>query len=133
MKNIKAIVKMLRPVDGKEGIIQTVIDAAKNAGGSSCPPWIIGIGIGGSFDSVATLAKKALLRSLKMKNIKAEYVKLEQEILEKIEDLKIGTMGLGGEKTVLGIHIESAPTHIASLPVAINFQCHSVRNASKVL
>lgn len=129
----KSIVKMLRPADGKQGVINTIIEAAENAGGSSCPPWILGIGIGGSFDSVASLAKRALLRPIGKRNETKEYADLEQEITDKIESLKIGTMGLGGEKTVLGVHIQSAPAHIASLPVAINFQCHSARSAKKII
>jgi len=129
----KSTIKMLRPADGKEGVMRTVINAAKSAGGSSCPPWIIGIGIGGSFDSVAILAKKALLRPFPSSHSKKEYAELEQEITEKIEGLKIGAMGFGGEKTVLGVHIESAPTHIASLPIAINFQCHSARSATIII
>jgi fumarate hydratase subunit alpha len=129
----KSIVKMLRPAAGKSGVIETVLDAAEKAGGASCPPWILGIGIGGTFDSVAMLAKKALFRPLGSQNKNEHYSLLEQEITEKIEALGIGTMGFGGEKTILGVHIESAPTHIASLPVAVNFQCHSARSAKRVL
>ncbi len=129
----KSVLKMLRPSDGQEGVTQAVLDAAKKAGGTSCPPWILGIGIGGNFDSVAFLAKKAIIRPLDSVHSNPKYTKLEEEIAKKVEALKIGTMGLGGEKTILGVHICTAPTHIASLPVAVNFQCHSARSAEVTL
>lgn len=129
----KSVVKMLRPADGVDGVIETVVDAAKNAGGSSCPPWIVGIGVGSSFDSVGFLAKKAILRPLGEKNKNAEYAALEEDLIKKINKLKIGAMGFGGTETVLTVHIEHAPTHIASLPVAVNFQCHSARSATRIL
>ncbi len=129
----KSVVKMLRPVDGREGVIQTVLDAAQVAGGASCPPWLLGIGIGGSFDSVAEIAKEALLRPLGEPNMNPQYAELEQEIATQIEALDIGALGLGGTKTVLAVHVESRPTHIASLPVAVNFQCHSARVAEGCL
>lgn len=129
----KSVVKMLRPADGEKGIINAVTEAAQNAGGSSCPPWVLGIGIGGGFDTVATLAKKAILRPLGQKNVKSKYAELEEKLITEIESLHIGAMGFGGNKTILGLHIETAPTHIASLPVAINFQCHSARSAQVTL
>lgn len=129
----KSILKMLRPADGVEGVKKTVLEAAQNAGGSSCPPWIVGIGIGSSFDSVASLAKQAIIRTLGSSNIDERYAKLEKELAQEINNLKIGTMGFGGSETVLAVHIEHAPTHIASLPIAVNFQCHSARNATRVL
>lgn len=129
----KSIVKMLRPVDGRQGVIDTVLAAARAAGGASCPPWIIGVGIGGSFDSVAEAAKEALFRPLGTPHEKKEYAELESEIATKVEALGIGALGLGGTKTVLAVHIEARPTHIASLPVAVNFQCHSARSARGTL
>lgn len=129
----KSIVQMLRPADGKQGVVQTVLNAAKNAGGSSCPPWIVGVGIGGNFDSVGLLAKKAIVREVGTKNLHPKYENLEKELTKKINKLHIGAMGFGGEKTVLAVHIEYAPTHIASLPVAVNFQCHSARSATRIL
>ncbi len=126
----KSIVKMLRPVDGRQGVIKTVIEAAQAAGGASCPPWLVGVGIGGSFDSVAEIAKEALFRPIGERHEQKEYAELETEIAAKIEDLHIGALGLGGNKTVLAVHILARPTHIASLPVAVNFQCHSARMAT---
>ena len=129
----KSVLTMLRPADGVEGVVRTVLDAAKNAGGSSCPPWIVGIGIGGTFDTVAELAKKALFRPFGTKNPHQRYAELEKKLQTQINALHIGTMGFGGTQTVLAVHIEHAPTHIASLPVAVNFQCHSARNATRVI
>jgi len=125
----KSVVSMLRPADGKKGVVRTVIDAAKAAGGTSCPPWIIGVGIGGSFDTVAEIAKSALFRPLHEPHPDQRYAALENELKTTVEALGIGTLGFGGNRTVLGVHIETRPTHIASLPVAVNFQCHSARSA----
>ncbi len=129
----KSILTMLRPVDGEEGVIKTVVEAARNAGGSACPPWIVGIGIGGTFDTVAGLAKKAILREIGSIHPEPQYATLEKKLASEIEKLGIGTLGFGGKKTLLALHIETAPTHMASLPVAVNFQCHSARSARAVL
>lgn len=125
----KSTVTMLRPADGEAGVLRTVLESSKNAGGSACPPWIVGVGIGGTFDTVAGLAKKAILRPIGEKNPNPKYAALEERLAEEIEKLHIGTLGFGGKKTLLALHIETAPTHIASLPVAVNFQCHSARSA----
>ena len=125
----KSRLKMLVPADGEQGIIDFVADTAKKAGGSACPPFVLGIGIGGSFDSVGTLAKKAISRDLGTKNKNKKYAQLEKKILKEVNKLKIGAMGYGGKESVLGVHIKQAPCHIASMPVAVNIQCHSARSA----
>lgn len=129
----KSTLTMLRPADGEEGVVATVLETAKKAGGTSCPPWILGIGIGGSFDSVASLAKKALFRSLHYTHKNTHYTALEEKITKGVNALHIGTMGFGGVTTVLSTRIEYAPTHMASLPVAVNIQCHSARSAEVTL
>ena len=129
----KSVLKMLRPADGVDGVARAVVDAAKNAGGAACPPWIVGVGVGGTFDTVADLAKTAILRDIDTKNENPKYAALETKIAAEIEKLKIGALGFGGKKTVLAVHIVAAPTHIASLPVAVNFQCHSARSAKIIL
>ncbi|QQS58794.1 fumarate hydratase [Candidatus Peregrinibacteria bacterium] len=129
----KSTLTMLRPADGEEGVVKTVLETAKKAGGTSCPPWILGIGIGGTFDSVAVLAKRALFCPSKDVDSDARYTALEKRITREVNALKIGTMGFGGNTTVLSTHIEYAPTHMASLPVAINIQCHSARSAEILL
>lgn len=127
----KSALKMLSPAAGEEGVIDFVRDTVQKAGGSACPPFLLGVGIGGTFDTVAILAKKALLRPLGSRNANLQYRALEEKIAQEIEKLQIGTMGLGGKKTLLGVHIEHAPCHIASLPVAVNIQCHSARSATE--
>ncbi len=122
--------KMLKPSDGLAGIENFVLDTIKNAQANPCPPIIIGLGLGGNFDHSAYLAKKALLRPLDKKHPKASYRKLEKDLLHKINKLGIGPMGLGGKVTALAVHIEAHPCHIASLPVAINIQCHANRSSS---
>jgi len=131
-ENMSAI-KMLKPSEGIEGIKAFVIDTVLMAGGSPCPPVILGIGIGGTFEKAATMAKKQLLRPLGEKNIDKTLAALEEELKEKINALGLGPMGLGGKTYCLDVHIEKYPTHIAGLPVAINFQCHASRHASEVL
>lgn len=122
-----SFLKMLTPLDGWEGIKKFVIDSMKLKGANACPPTIIGLGIGGDFASVGLLAKKALLRTIGSKNIKQEYNAKEQELLEEVNKLNIGPMGLGGVPTALAVFIETKPCHIASMPVAMNVQCHSCR------
>ncbi len=120
--------KMMKPADGREGIIKFVVDTISEAGPNPCPPIIVGVGIGGSFDYSALLAKKALLRKpLGSPNPDPFYAEMEKEILEKANKLGIGPQGMGGRTTVLAVHIEAYPCHIASMPVAVNIQCHSHR------
>ena len=119
--------KMLSPADGRDGIIDFVLETIKNAGGRPCPPLIVGIGIGGNFEHVAYLAKKAIFRPIEDEASIKEDKLLEVELLEKINKLNVGPMGLGGITTALAVKVNSAPCHIASLPVAVNLQCHSAR------
>ncbi|PMP96635.1 MAG: fumarate hydratase, partial [Thermodesulfobacterium geofontis] len=120
---------MLSPSVGIEGIKKFVIEIVKKAGPNPCPPIIVGVGIGGNFEKVALLAKRALFRLLGESNPDPEIAKLEKELLEEINSLGIGPLGFGGKITCLGVHIETYPCHIASLPVAVNIQCHSARLA----
>lgn len=125
--------KMFLPTATKEEIIKFIVKTVRENGPKACPPLILGIGIGGSFDTVATLAKKALLRPLASHSTKHDAAKMEAELLQKINATGVGPMGIGGITTALAVHIETAPCHIASLPVAINFQCHSHRYGTAVL
>ncbi len=124
---------MLKPAQGRDGIIETVVTAVDEAGGMPCPPLIIGLGIGGTAEMTMLLAKKSLLRPLGQSSPDPEIAELEREILERVNDLGIGPMGLGGRTTALAVHAEVMPAHIASLPLAINFQCHSARHREAVL
>ena len=124
---------MLKPGEGRQGIIDLVIKTVDEAGGKPCPPLIVGLGIGGTTDSVMLLAKKALLRPIGKPNPDPEIAELEQEILALINDLGIGPQGLGGRTTTLAVQVETMPTHIASLPVAVNLQCHSARHKETIL
>ena len=128
-----SFLKMLTPLDGWEGIKKFVIDSMKLKGANACPPTIIGLGIGGDFASVGLLAKKALLRTIGSKNIKQNYNDKEKELLEEVNKLNIGPMGLGGIPTALAVFIETKPCHIASMPVAINVQCHSCRRQTIII
>jgi fumarate hydratase subunit alpha len=119
---------MLRPGDGREGIIDFVVRAVDEAGASPCPPLLIGLGIGATSEGAMLLAKKALLRPIGQPNPEPEIAELEKELLTRINDLGIGPMGVGGITTALAVHAEAMPTHIACLPVAINFQCHCSRH-----
>ncbi len=119
---------MLRPGAGREGIIEFAVRAVEEAGGNPCPPLIIGLGIGGTAETAMLLAKKALLRPPGRPSPDPEVAGLEQELLARINNLGIGPMGLGGRITALAAHAETMPTHIACLPVAISFQCHSARH-----
>jgi len=125
--------KMLSPAAGREGIIDFVLQTIKEAGGKPCPPIIVGVGIGGNFEHVAYLAKKAIFRHIDDESQIEEDRLLEEELLEKINKLDVGPMGLGGMTTALAVKVESAPCHIASLPVAINLQCHSARKKEVTL
>lgn len=124
---------MLKPADGVEGVKQFVVDTVRLAGSNPCPPVVLGVGIGGSFDKVAALAKHALLRPLNQVNEDPFYAALEGELLEEINALGIGPQGFGGKTTCLGVAIETAPTHVAGLPVAVNVSCHVTRRATEVL
>jgi fumarate hydratase subunit alpha len=124
---------MLKPGEGKEGIIDLVVKTVNEGGGDPCPPLIIGLGIGGTAERAMLLAKKALLRKVAEPSPDAEIAKLEKEILNKVNALGIGPLGFGGRTTALAVHAEVMPTHIASLPVAINLQCHSARHKEAIL
>ncbi len=124
---------MLKPTDGREGIINVTLRAVEEADGNSCPPLIIGLGIGATAEKAILLAKKALLRPVSKPNPDPEISRLEKEILDRVNDLGIGPLGFGGGTTALAVHAEVTPTHLASLPVAINLQCHSARHQEAIL
>lgn len=131
-ENMSAI-KMLKPSDGEDGVKNFIVETVKKAGGNPCPPIIVGIGIGGSFDKCAYLAKKSLLRKVGSVHADPYYAEMEKELLEKINNTGIGPQGLGGRITALAVHIETHPCHIASLPVAVNTQCHSARHKEIII
>ena len=131
-ENMSAI-RMLRPSDGVEGVKDFVVRTVEAAGPNPCPPIVVGVGIGGTFDKAAFLAKKALLRSVEEPNPDPYYAGLERELLEKINALGIGPQGFGGRTTALAVNIETYPTHIAGLPVAVNINCHVTRHKTEVL
>lgn len=126
-------IKMLRPSDGERGIIDFVVSVVESAGSNPCPPIVVGVGIGGTFDKAALLAKKALLRPLGAGNAAAAYRNLEQKLLAQINALGIGPQGFGGATTALAVAIETMPTHIAGLPCAVNINCHVARHAREDL
>ena len=128
-----AALKMLRPSDGLEGVKYFVVETVRNAGANPCPPVVVGVGIGGDFEKVAMLAKKALLRPVGQPNSKLEVAALEEDLLKRVNQLGIGPVGLGGVVTALAVHIEMHPCHIASLPVAVNLGCHSSRHKNITL
>lgn len=121
-------VGMLKPADGIEGVKNFVVETAKLAGPNPCPPMIVGVGIGGTFEKAAMLAKKAIFRDLHEHNPDPFYADMEKELLERINKLGIGPQGLGGTTTALAVHVNAFPCHIASLPLAVNIQCHSSRH-----
>ena len=131
-ENMSAI-RMLKPSDGKDGIVNFILETARNAGGSPCPPVVLGIGIGGTFDYAAYIAKKQLLRKVGSVNPDDSLAAMEREIKDKINSLGIGPMGLGGDTYCLAVHIDQYPTHLAGLPVAVNFCCHALRHSEVVL
>lgn len=124
---------MLKPSDGVEGVKAFILKTVEEAGPNPCPPIVVGVGIGGTFDKAAYLAKKALMRSLDVRNPDPYYAGLEAELLEKINALGIGPQGFGGKTTALAVNIEWMPTHIAGLPVAVNINCHVTRHRTVVL
>ena len=126
-------IKMLKPSDGVEGIKNFVLKVIEDAGPNPCPPMVVGVGIGGTFDKCALLAKKALLRPIDTDNENPFYADLEKELLEIINKTGIGPQGFGGKTTDLGVNIETMPTHIAGMPCAVNISCHVTRHKSQVI
>jgi fumarate hydratase subunit alpha len=124
---------MLTPARGQQGVIDFIVNAVDEAGGNPCPPVIVGVGIGGTAEKAVLLAKRALLRKVGEPNPDAEVAELEREILHRINNLGIGPMGYGGRITSLAVHAEVFPSHIASLPVAVNLQCHGARHKEAIL
>ncbi|MFL0247573.1 fumarate hydratase [Candidatus Clostridium stratigraminis] len=121
--------KMLKPADGIEGVKAFILQTVKEAGPNPCPPIIVGVGIGGTFEKAAAIAKRSLLRPVTQRNSDPFYAALEQELLQKVNALGIGPQGFGGRTTALCVNIETYPTHIAGLPVAVNISCHATRHA----
>ena len=126
-------IKMLKPSDGLQGVKDFVIKVVEEAGPNPCPPIVVGVGVGGTFDKAALLAKKALLRPVDSHNEDKFWADLEDELLEKINALGIGPQGFGGRTTALAVNIEKCPTHIAGLPIAVNINCHVTRHQSEVI
>ena len=126
-------IAMLRPSDGRQGVVDFVLETVEKAGPNACPPMVIGVGLGGTFDMAAQLAKRALLRDFTAESPVPHLQALERELLERINALGIGPQGFGGRTTVLSVKIEAMPTHIAGLPVAVNINCHVARHATEVI
>ena len=124
---------MLKPSDGREGVVNFILETVKKAGSNPCPPVVLGIGIGGTMEKAALLAKQALMKPITSKNENPFYAELEDELLQKINALGIGPAGLGGKTTALGVNILTYPTHIAGLPVAVNMSCHVTRHQTVIL
>ncbi len=121
-------VKMMKPSDGVEGLKEFVVDRVRRSSGNPCPPVIVGVGVGGTFDKCAQIAKRSLLRKVGSKHPDPFYAALEDELLEKVNNIGIGPQGVGGRTTALAVFIEAHPCHIASFPVAVNMQCHAARH-----
>ena len=126
-------IRMFKPSAGLQGIKDFILEAVETAGPNPCPPMVVGVGIGGTFDKCALLAKKALMRPLDSQNPDPFYADLEKEMLEKINELGIGPQGFGGKTTAIGLNIETLPTHIAGMPCAVNINCHVTRHKSEVI
>lgn len=126
-------VKMMKPADGVEGVKEFVVDMVKRSGSNPCPPIVVGVGIGGTFEKCAEMAKRSLLRPIGSRNPNKFYADLEVELLEKINKLGIGPQGFGGRITALDVHIETFPCHIASFPAAVNIQCHAARHKEAII
>ena len=124
---------VLKPAQGRQGVVDFVVQAVEEAGSNPCPPTIVGVGIGGSAEKTMILAKRALLRTVGEPSPDPEVAELEKELLQRINDTGVGSGGVGGTITSLAVHVESHPAHIASLPVAVNMQCHSARHKEAVL
>ncbi|NLG88439.1 MAG: fumarate hydratase [Clostridiaceae bacterium] len=131
-ENMSAVA-MLKPSDGIEGVVKFVVKTVSDAGANPCPPVIVGVGIGGTMEKAALLAKKALLRPLDLRSADPDIAELEKNLLAQINKLGIGPAGIGGTTTALAVNIETYPTHIAGLPVAVNIGCHATRHASVIL
>ncbi len=125
--------QMMTPAAGRDGVVAFVVDAVRKAGGNPCPPMVVGVGIGGDFESCALLAKKALCRPVSQRNPAPFYAQLEAELLERVNQLGIGPQGFGGKTTALAVNVEVGATHIAGLPVAVNIGCHVTRHLKKIL
>ena len=126
-------IRMFKPSAGLQGIKDFILEVVETAGPNPCPPMVVGVGIGGTFDKCALLAKKALMRPLNTENPDPYYADLEKEMLEKINKLGIGPQGFGGKTTAIGLNIETMPTHIAGMPCAVNINCHVTRHKTEVL
>ena len=126
-------IKMLKPSDGLQGVKDFILKVVEEAGPNPCPPIVVGVGLGGTFDKAAYLAKKALMRSVDERNTNPFYAELEEEMLERVNALGIGPQGFGGRTTALAVNIETLPTHIAGLPCAVNINCHVTRHKTVVL
>ena len=126
-------IRMLKPSDGLQGVKDFILKVVEDAGPNPCPPIVVGVGVGGTFDKAAYLAKKALMRSVDQRNPDPFYASLEEEMLEAVNRLGIGPQGFGGRTTALAVNIEQCPTHIAGLPVAVNINCHVTRHKTEVL
>jgi fumarate hydratase subunit alpha len=124
---------MLKPADGRQGVVDFVVQAVDTAGANPCPPIIVGVGVGGTIDQTTLCAKKALLRKVGQPHSDPELAALEGDILEQVNNLGIGPQGFGGRTTALAVHVETYPCHIASMPVVVNIQCHSARHKEAVL
>lgn len=131
-ENMSAI-RMLRPTEGIEGVRAFVLECVKHAGANPCPPIVVGVGIGGTFEKAAVMAKKSLLRHIGSPNPKLELASLEVELLKAVNRTGIGPAGLGGKVTAMAVHVETHPCHIASLPVAVNINCHAARHKTIIL
>lgn len=131
-ENMSAV-KMVTPSYGAEGVKDFILETVKNAGPNPCPPIVVGVGIGGTFERSAQLAKKATFRSIDTENPDPRYAEMEKELLEKINKMGFGPAGLGGKTTALGVNIEVSPTHIAGMPVAVNICCHAARHKTAVI
>jgi len=128
-----SMIRMFKPSAGLEGIKDFILEVVETAGPNPCPPMVVGVGIGGTFDKAALLAKKALMRSLDSSNEDPYYADLEVEMLEKVNELGIGPQGFGGKTTAIGLNIETLPTHIAGMPCAVNINCHVTRHKTEVI
>ncbi len=131
-ENMSAV-KMLKPSDGLDGVLDFVTQTVKSASGNPCPPVVVGVGIGGTMEKAALLSKKALLRDIRQSHPDEYYSNIETELLKRINNLDVGPQGFGGNTTALGVNIETFPTHIAGLPVAVNISCHVTRHLTQVL
>ena len=129
----KSQFKMFNPTESKEAVADWIVEVAQNAGANACPPFVIGVGIGGNFEYSCFLSKKALLRRVGEFNTDTFYAQMEKDLLAALNATDLGSQGLGGDTTALAVCIETAPCHIASLPVAVNIECHSHRHKSSIL